>query len=167
VNEKEIIEHKTLDGRVMAYIPVMDESGSVVAVISIKVQEGQVGSVSDDNIKQVKNVTTVLSNCISSVKKEKLGEFGSIQSLEAEGLDEHSKRQMLFPKMMLKSTRDSLAKLEKKALSELHSYKKPPVTIHRVVKGVLYLFGKLPKEGKIYHSLFIHDIYADSFFKRV
>lgn len=50
---------------------------------------------------------------------------------------------------MLLSARDALGKLDNKALSELRSYRKPPATIHKVIKGVLYLFGKTPKEGTV------------------
>lgn len=64
-------------------------------------------------------------------------------------MDEASRQHLLFPKLMLLNARDALSKLSSNALSELRSYRKPPATIHKVVKAVLFLFGKTPKEGAV------------------
>ncbi|KAI9095120.1 hypothetical protein DFS34DRAFT_626735 [Phlyctochytrium arcticum] len=72
------------------------------------------------------------------------GQASAVPSLAAD--DQIHTPHILFHKLLLAEARRSIAQIDSKALSELRSYRKPPVTVHRVVKGVLYLFGKVPKE---------------------
>ena len=74
-------------------------------------------------------------------------------TLAAEKIDPQTRSHLLFPKMLLLNARESLSRLDNKALSELRSYRKPPQTIHLVVKGVLYLFGWVEREGMCLDSV--------------
>ena len=58
---------------------------------------------------------------------------------------------MLFSKLMLFSARKIISNFDNRALSEIRSYKKPPQSVHRILKAVHYIFGKTPKEGWIYN----------------
>ncbi|KAJ3417345.1 EF-hand calcium-binding domain-containing protein 5 [Chytridiales sp. JEL 0842] len=141
--------HKESDGRVATYIPVVDDHHHVVAVMVIRPMEGKQGEVPHKDLEEVQKVVKVLSNAVNHVQKEHFGEHGFMDDvLEGEKIDEESRRKLLFPKMMLMSARDYLSKIDNRAISEIRSYKKPPVTVHRVLKAVLYIFGKLPKEVK-------------------
>jgi hypothetical protein len=64
--------------------------------------------------------------------------------VESEKIDEASRRKLVFGKLVLKSTRAELSNLDAAALAELKSYRKPPKSIHRIMKGALYLFGHSP-----------------------
>ncbi|KAJ3025349.1 UNVERIFIED_CONTAM: EF-hand calcium-binding domain-containing protein 5 [Siphonaria sp. JEL0065] len=134
------------NGSIKTYIPVPDEEGKVFAVICLQNKNGGKGKVSDEDISEVKKISSILSNCGSVVKKEKFGDESVLQHLDGESIDEESRRTLLFPKMMLIAARNWLSKLDNKAISELKSYKKPPPAVLKVLKAVLYLFGKKPKE---------------------
>jgi hypothetical protein len=54
---------------------------------------------------------------------------------------------MAFPKMILLSVRQAITNMNQRHISELKSYKKPPKSIHQIVKAALYVFGAKPKEG--------------------
>jgi hypothetical protein len=55
---------------------------------------------------------------------------------------------MAFPKMILFSVRQAIMDMNQRYISELKSYKKPPKSIHQIIKAALYVFGAKPKEGK-------------------
>ncbi|KAJ3023323.1 EF-hand calcium-binding domain-containing protein 5 [Thoreauomyces humboldtii] len=143
------IETSDPDGRVSSYVPVTDASGHCVAVMRVKPRDPAL-KVSEDDMEEIKRTTRILASALECVEKEGLTTTGGLiadsAALDAESLDENSRRHLLFPKLMLQSARSALSKLNNNALSELRSYRKPPPTIHKVIKAVLYLFGKLPKE---------------------
>ncbi|KAI9328768.1 hypothetical protein DFJ73DRAFT_964407 [Zopfochytrium polystomum] len=145
---KEMINFPEPDGRTSTYIPVLDDESHVVAVMRLKPHSGKKGSVPDDDVLEIKKVVAVLETCVNHIHKEKFGHESALGKLAGESIDEESRRKMLFPKMMLLSAREYLSKLDNRSMSELRSYKKPPLTIHRVLKAVLYIFGYLPKEVK-------------------
>ncbi|KAJ3384832.1 EF-hand calcium-binding domain-containing protein 5 [Entophlyctis sp. JEL0112] len=127
------------------YVPIVDDEDAVFAVVSVRPKAGK-GEVSDEDLAELKKIGAVMSACGSTARKEKFGEESVLQHLEGEGIDELSRRNLLFPKMMLIAARNWLSKLDNKSISELRSYKKPPVAVMKVLKAVLYLFGKKPKE---------------------
>ncbi|KAJ3073446.1 EF-hand calcium-binding domain-containing protein 5 [Podochytrium sp. JEL0797] len=134
------------NGCVKTYIPVQDEDGKVFAVVCLQNKNGATGKVSDEDLAEIKKINSVLSNCGTAAKREKFGDESVMQHLEGESIDEESRRGLLFPKMMLIAARSWISKLDNKAISELKSYKKPPPAVMKVLKAVLYLFGKKPKE---------------------
>ncbi|KAI9335467.1 hypothetical protein BDR26DRAFT_865813 [Obelidium mucronatum] len=146
IKTKEVVNAPSENESIKTYIPVPDEEGKVFAVICLQNKKGGKGKVSDEDIAEVKKITSILTNCGSVVKKEKFGDESLLQHLDGESIDEESRRCLLFPKMMLIAARNWLNKLDSKAISELKSYKKPPVAVMKVLKAVLYLFGKKPKE---------------------
>jgi hypothetical protein len=132
-------------------MPVIDEHNHVVAVMVVRPLAGSLNSaVPARDLEEVRKVIKVFSNAVSHIQKEHFGDHSELldQTLEGERIDEESRRKLLFPKMMLLSARDYLCKLDHRSISEIRSYKKPPVTVHRVLKAVLYIFGKLPKDVK-------------------
>ncbi|KAJ3196481.1 EF-hand calcium-binding domain-containing protein 5 [Irineochytrium annulatum] len=146
-SEKAMIDFTEADGRVSVYVPVLDEDNHVAAVLTVKVHDGLKGEIPPEDFDEVRRVCTVLTMSMNVVHKERLGDLSEFSDLEGEMVDDESRRKMLFPKMMLLSARELLKKLDSRALAELKSYKKPPLTIHRVMKSVLYVSGRAPKEG--------------------
>ena len=64
-----------------------------------------------------------------------------------------ARRNSLFDRLILLEARDALSKLTSQSISELKSYKRPPESVYRIVKAVLYLFGKKPKEVRSWGDL--------------
>lgn len=102
-----------------------------------------------DNEFDFDRIVSMVVAAFASAKAHTIAEeFGasSAKTLEVEKVDEPARRAVLFSKMMLLNARDSLGKLTSQSIAELKSYKRPPASISRILKGVLYLFGKKPKE---------------------
>lgn len=68
---------------------------------------------------------------------------------DAESIDEATRQLLLFPKLLLLRQRESISNISASSISELKSYKRPPKSVFYICKGVLYIFGKKPKECKI------------------
>ncbi|KAI8622030.1 hypothetical protein BC830DRAFT_1091244 [Chytriomyces sp. MP71] len=144
--EREMINGgKNDQGGIDTYIPILDDDKKVFCVVGVSKKDGN-GEVSDEDLNEIRKITNILSTCASMAKKEKFGDDSIVQHLDGEAIDEESRRALLFPKMMLVSARQYLSKLDNKAISELKSYKKPPIAVLKVLKAVLYLHGKKPKE---------------------
>ncbi|KAJ3247241.1 EF-hand calcium-binding domain-containing protein 5 [Chytriomyces hyalinus] len=147
VKEHEMINSAPNEhGSIHTYIPIMDDDKKVFCVVELSKANNGKGEVSDEDLAEIKRISTILSTCGSIAKKEKIGDESVVQHLEGESIDEESRRALLFPKMMLVAARQYLSKLDNKAISELKSYKKPPTAVLKVLKAVLYMFGKKPKE---------------------
>ncbi|KAJ3240078.1 EF-hand calcium-binding domain-containing protein 5 [Chytriomyces hyalinus] len=147
VKEHEMINSAPNEqGSIHTYIPIMDDDKKVFCVVEVSKANNGKGEVSDEDLAEIKRISTILSTCGSIAKKEKIGDESVVQHLEGESIDEESRRALLFPKMMLVAARQYLSKLDNKAISELKSYKKPPTAVLKVLKAVLYMFGKKPKE---------------------
>lgn len=135
----------------------MNESAKeCIAVIKVKRPKDS----EEDSIliKDMNLVSRTIASSLSRTNKEHFAEKSILQDLgmmlvfnvlDAEKIDETTRRELLFPKLMLLGSRDALSKLTVQSISELKSYKRPPPTVFRVIKGVLYVFGKKPKEGII------------------
>ncbi|KAJ3177710.1 EF-hand calcium-binding domain-containing protein 5 [Geranomyces variabilis] len=144
------IETTTADSRTTTYLPVADPgSGKVIAVLRVTPRPPATTLAAED-MDELTRTARVLGAAMAAVANEKLnggeGFIADSITLDAESLDESTRSHLLFPKLLLQSARTALGKVDNKMLSELRSYRKPPATIHKVVKGVLYLFGKLPRE---------------------
>ncbi|ORY51362.1 hypothetical protein BCR33DRAFT_712440 [Rhizoclosmatium globosum] len=124
------------NGNVKTYVPVQDDDGKVVAVICMKPKHGKKGRVTDEDLNEVRKIKAILGNASSVSKKAKFGEQSELQHLAGESIDEESSRALLFPTMMLVAARSWLSKLDNRAISELKSYKKPPVAVLKVLKAV-------------------------------
>jgi hypothetical protein len=61
-------------------------------------------------------------------------------------VDETSHRRMLFGKYLLEKCQKDINALTSKSVAELRSYRVPPKSVHRVLKGALYIFGHTPKD---------------------
>ncbi|KAI8915257.1 hypothetical protein DFJ77DRAFT_461843 [Powellomyces hirtus] len=136
------------EGRTSTFVPVTDPSGHCIAVMRVKPRPPSL-TVTQDDMDEITRTLRILGTALTCISQEKFAEGGVIAdtgSLDAENIDENARRHLLFPKLMLLSARSALSKLDNKMLSELRSYRKPPATIHKVIKGVLYLFGKTPQE---------------------
>ncbi|KAJ3214781.1 EF-hand calcium-binding domain-containing protein 5 [Dinochytrium kinnereticum] len=143
--EMDLIDYPDPDGRITTYIPVIDAEKHVVAVMTVRPLPGKTGEMNPEDLDDVRRVTSVLASALNQIEKERFGEKDEF-ALEGEWIDEDSRRGLLFSKMMLLNARELLGKLDNRALAELRSYKKPPAIIHKVLKAVLYVFGRLPKE---------------------
>ncbi|KAJ3136959.1 EF-hand calcium-binding domain-containing protein 5 [Physocladia obscura] len=153
IKTKEMINSpSTKDDDVKTFIPIGDEEDKIFAVLCVRPKLGK-GEVPDEDIIEIKKITSVLSNCGTLTKNEKFGDDGVLQELAGEAIDDESRRGLLFPKMMLIAARSWLSKLDNKAISELKSYKKPPPAVLKVLKAVLYLFGRKPKEVKLWQDI--------------
>ncbi|KAJ3112722.1 EF-hand calcium-binding domain-containing protein 5 [Phlyctochytrium bullatum] len=154
-NEKTLIDFAEADGRITTYIPVIDAEQHVVAVMSVRPLPGNKGEMDPQDLDDVRRISSVLATAIGVISKEKFGIRDDF-SLEGESIDDEARKGMLFSKMMLINARELLGKLDNRALAEFRSYKKPPAVIHKVLKAVLYIFGKLPKEVKLWSDTIKH-----------
>ncbi|RKO92796.1 hypothetical protein BDK51DRAFT_44140 [Blyttiomyces helicus] len=160
VRDLHMMENELEDGRTQAYFPVTDELGHCTAIIAVTPRKPALKILKEDQDEIVKTAK-VFASAMDHLRADSFGSegvkriLGDVASWEAfmtllyaESIDENARRHLLFPKLMLLNVRDYLSKLDNKAISELRSYRKPPPTIHKIIKGVLYLFGKMPKEGE-------------------
>ncbi|KAJ3186487.1 EF-hand calcium-binding domain-containing protein 5 [Gaertneriomyces sp. JEL0708] len=136
------------------YLPIYSASGHATAILRIKPLVPQT-ALPPDTLQEVHRTMSILSRAIADIqpKPRQTTRSRSTRSLHITGKSiqkpKPTKRiptHMLFPHLLLLNTREALSTLTSNHMSELRSYRKPPPTIHKVVKGVLYLFGKLPKE---------------------
>ena len=129
----------------------MNEKGDrCVAVLRAKLRLDE----EDASTPTISKIANTIESAIIRAMQEpgKVTPSGS-KKLEAETVDETARRELLFPKLMLTSLREVLSRISSKSISELKSYKRPPITIYRIVKGVLYLFGKKPREVKSWNDI--------------
>jgi hypothetical protein len=146
-NEKQSVDEATVN----SWIPIMNDKGDrCIAVLKakLKVDEEEAATPSISKI-----ANTVESAIIRAMQEPGKGTPPGSKKLEAETVDETARRELLFPKLMLTNLREVLSRLSSKSISELKSYKRPPITIYRIVKGVLYLFGKKPREVKSWNDI--------------
>lgn len=59
---------------------------------------------------------------------------------EGDKLDDDSRTEILFDRLMLIELRENVSKLDPKAYAELKSYADPPRVVHLIVKAVLSIF---------------------------
>ncbi|KAJ3375849.1 EF-hand calcium-binding domain-containing protein 5 [Allomyces arbusculus] len=123
-------------------VPVQDQDGQVIAVMVVTSLSQS--AVQQEDMDEVNKVAEVLAAALSNVRKAKPRK----RELEAEAMDEEG--ELIFAKFMLDQIRDSISKLDASAIAELKSYKKPPLTIHKVLKCLCYLFGKTPKQVRLW-----------------
>ncbi|ORZ39843.1 hypothetical protein BCR44DRAFT_54826 [Catenaria anguillulae PL171] len=125
-------------------VPVLDNDVVVAVMVVTSLAHSTTGAVGlqDEDMEEVAKVAEVLGTALSNVRKQKPRQV----ELEAEELDDDG--ELIFAKFMLDSLRDSISKLDNAAIAELKSYKKPPPTIHKVLKCLCFLFGKTPKQVK-------------------
>ncbi|KAI8929228.1 hypothetical protein BC831DRAFT_6174 [Entophlyctis helioformis] len=130
------------------YLPIVDSAGVCVAVAVLKVETGMASV--GDRVKEIEKVGSLLGNVLSKVRKDKLGahDSGADGRLETESIDENTRRKFFFGKILLNHVRELLFKIDAKALAELRSYKKPPKSVHRLIKGALYILARPPKKSR-------------------
>ncbi|KAL7752608.1 hypothetical protein RI367_002142 [Sorochytrium milnesiophthora] len=146
------------DGVVKTIVPIVDAEGKVVAIMVVAPNNAAVTQIEKQDLDEVVKVAQVLGTALNSVRKQGLRkakrrkrEFGMCFSPpmhSADDLDEDGA--LVFAKYMLSTIRDSISELDSSAIAELKSYKKPPPTIHKVLKCILYLFGKTPKQVRLW-----------------
>ncbi|KAI8800180.1 hypothetical protein BJ742DRAFT_881297 [Cladochytrium replicatum] len=136
-------------------VPIFDNKAVLVGVLKLVAHESSDGSAATTPTtaaavveNEAKMFEKVVGDAVEMIKGESFGRRGTSKDLDGESIDEVARRTMLFPKLMLLSAREALGSLDSAAISELRSYRKPPLTVHKIIKGVLYVFGKLPKEVK-------------------
>ncbi|KAI9014654.1 hypothetical protein BC832DRAFT_546037 [Gaertneriomyces semiglobifer] len=132
------------------YLPIYSPSGLPTAILRIKPLIPQT-PLPPSTLQEVHRTMSILSRAIADIQPptHKPTRSRSTKSLHTKNPKPTTKRiptHMLFPHLLLLNTREALSTLTSNHMSELRSYRKPPATIHKVVKGVLYLFGKVPKE---------------------
>nr|KAJ3422327.1 EF-hand calcium-binding domain-containing protein 5 [Polyrhizophydium stewartii] len=129
-------------------IPLVDESGVRVAAIAIKSENSTIAV--PERVKEAERVGSLLGSVLARIRKDGHAYADNAKNirLDADAIDENTRRRFMFGKIVLMHVRDLLSRLDAKALAELRSYKKPPASIHRLVKGTLYIFGRTPKEVK-------------------
>ncbi|KAJ1509711.1 EF-hand calcium-binding domain-containing protein 5 [Coelomomyces lativittatus] len=125
-------------------LPILDSSGQV-SVVMVLASFSSTETLQSDDLKEVQKIAQVLGSALSTATKRKpVRKLG----LAAEALD--SQGELIFVTFMLDSIRESIRELDSSAIAELKSYKKPPPTIHKVLKCLCYLFGKTPKQVKLW-----------------
>lgn len=112
------------------------------AVLAIK-------GINEEQTADIERFLNILNIGITHIDAEEFGKAPDKYDLDAERCDNASRRKLLFGKLLLLSARKAISKIDSKALAELKSYKKPPKSIHLMVKGPLYLFGHKQAESKI------------------
>ncbi|KAJ3091931.1 EF-hand calcium-binding domain-containing protein 5 [Quaeritorhiza haematococci] len=142
--DKQLTQATDEEGRNVAAIPIFDDANNCVAIMNIRAKQSDTAIL---ELEETQKVAAILGEGVIHVNKETLA-GDDLRILDGEGIDEEARREMLFPRMMLLHARECLGKLDPKAISELRSYKKPPVIIHRVIKATLYIFGYRPPEVK-------------------
>ncbi|KAJ3056146.1 EF-hand calcium-binding domain-containing protein 5 [Rhizophlyctis rosea] len=142
----EVTDEQT--GHTTVLLPIVDPTtNACVAVMRVKAR-GAKKRIPEEDMEEVRRAANVFNHAMEYVHKERFGEGMVMRVLDAENIDENARRHLMFAKMMLLDARLALSRLDSRAMSELRSYKKPPLTVHKIIKAVLYLFGKTPKEVK-------------------
>ncbi|KAJ3045424.1 EF-hand calcium-binding domain-containing protein 5 [Rhizophlyctis rosea] len=132
------------------FLPVIDPTtNACVAVMRVKARAPK-KRIPEEDMDEVRRAATVFTSALDYVQKLRLGEGAGMRVLDAENIDENARRHLMFARMMLLDARLALSRLDVRAISELKSYKKPPLTVHKIIKAVLYLFGKTPKQVKVW-----------------
>jgi len=102
----------------------------------------------EDQLFEVEKILKTLGQAIEAAEREDISTPPSDYVLEGEKTDETARRSLAFGKHLILSVRNLLRSLDSKSIAELRSYKKPPKSIHLILKGALYIFGHTPKESK-------------------
>ncbi|KAJ3388842.1 EF-hand calcium-binding domain-containing protein 5 [Lobulomyces angularis] len=134
------------DGVIEEVLPILDETGTCAMILCFHSLTSS--QVTDDEMEDSKKLSGVLEAGVNQVLHESFSDDWVSDLLDAEKIDEETRRDLLFSKLMLMAARNLLRKLDNKALSELKSYKKPPTVIYQVMKATLLLFGINPSEVK-------------------
>ncbi|EGF82528.1 hypothetical protein BATDEDRAFT_86689 [Batrachochytrium dendrobatidis JAM81] len=131
-------------------IPINNANGECIALVTLKSDSNM--EALDERVKEISKLCKLIAGALENFKESQFGAVESTQSvhLDASSIDEMTRRRFIFGKIVLGYVRELLLKMDNRALAELRSYKKPPKSVHRLVKGVLYIFGKTPKEVKIW-----------------
>ncbi|KAJ3276598.1 EF-hand calcium-binding domain-containing protein 5 [Terramyces sp. JEL0728] len=108
----------------------------------------KVSTDSSEKQEDISRYSSALGKAMKEITNESFGYEFHKEDLDCEIIDEVSKRKVLFGKVMLIQAREGIAQLDSKSIAEMKSYRKPPVVVHRIIKGALYLFGHLPKDFK-------------------
>ncbi|KAJ3259794.1 EF-hand calcium-binding domain-containing protein 5 [Boothiomyces macroporosus] len=125
-------------------VPVFTPSnGKCVAVL-------QIATDSIDKQEDIARYSAALGKAMKEIANESFGYEFHKEDLDCEIIDEVSKRKVLFGKVMLLQAREGIAQLDSKSIAEMRSYRKPPQSVHRIIKGALYLFGHQPKDLKLW-----------------
>ena len=65
-----------------------------------------------------------------------------------QNIDEDSRTEILFDRLMLLELRENVSKLDAQAYAEMKSYKEPPRVVHQILKAVLAIFyTEMAREG--------------------
>lgn len=147
---------------IASFFPILDNN-KVVALMSVQLASG----LSTVDVEETTRAASILGYALETVGVNR-HEIEEIPSLDADSLDEVTRRKLLFPKYVLHHARHSLiTKFDKKTLAEIKSYVKPPIMVHRILKSVLFLFGNVPNEvtewstiRKLINSEFIKHIHV-------
>lgn len=125
-------------------VPILDQFGQTLAVMVLSSLTSSEPLPKED-LEEVNKIAKILGTALSTTSKKKAARRLGLatDSLESQG-------EMIFATFMLDSIRESIRELDSSAIAELKSYKKPPPTIHKVLKCYCYLFGKTPKQVKLW-----------------
>ncbi|KAJ3324094.1 EF-hand calcium-binding domain-containing protein 5 [Boothiomyces sp. JEL0866] len=94
----------------------------------------QVGTASFEKQEDIVRYSAALGKAMKEISNESFGYEFHKEDLDCEIIDEVSKRKLLFGKVMLLQAREGLSQLDSKAIAEMKSYRKPPQSVHRIVK---------------------------------
>ncbi|TPX33989.1 hypothetical protein SmJEL517_g03202 [Synchytrium microbalum] len=145
------------NGKVVTAIPVGDGHGVTVAIISVRPETASESErVGTDDLDDVQHVASIFSNGLNMLSSVGFGALQDKTGLDADDIDQTATTNLLFGKLMLSSIRSVLSGLDSKSLAELRSYRRPPATVHKICKAVLYVFGKKPKEVKTWQETLKH-----------
>ncbi|KAI8901952.1 hypothetical protein BC833DRAFT_575684 [Globomyces pollinis-pini] len=127
-------------------VPVIEpELKECVAVIELTKKDS-----SDLKLKDIQRYAGILGEGCKSMKNQHFGYEPDQSDLDGELIDANSRHNMLFCKVMLLIAREKLGLIDSRAIAELKSYRKPPQSVHRILKGLFYLFGYKPPSVKAY-----------------
>ncbi|EPZ33412.1 hypothetical protein O9G_003915 [Rozella allomycis CSF55] len=143
VESKARVTDKKANGKSAIAIPIMTKN-EVVAILSIRnnaVVPDSKEIIPSEQMKDFEDTLSVFNIAVDSIRRENFGQIVQA-NLAGEKIDDESRVGMLFPSLMLTQIRDSISNIDQSGMAEIKSYRKPPAVIHKVMKCVLYIFGK-------------------------
>ena len=109
----------------------------------------QISNLEDEQLVDLDRFVSTLAFGLGEIQSEPFGTNVGDYLLDGERGDVNARRKLQFAKLLLVNARKGMAKIDFQAIAELKSYKKPPKSIHLIMKGPLYIFGHAPKECRL------------------
>lgn len=117
-------------------IPLRDNEGRAIVVVDISI--GDLKALPKAESKEVMRMLKLLQLAYKEISKD---EKDKTSVLEGEqGVDEDTRTEILFDRLMLLELRENVSHLDAQAYAEMKSYKEPPPVVQQIIKAVLAIF---------------------------